>query len=68
MILTYHDIFNTKPFVRSRFRLTLTNPLHVLHDTGEPLRVPAGVSQPPYLRRESGAEIVWHCDYPLKEN
>lgn len=36
-------------------------------EPGEPLRVPAGVPQPPYLRRESGAEIVWHCDYPLKE-
>ena len=34
---------------------------------GEPLRMPAGVPQPPYLRRESGAEFVWHCDYPLKE-
>ena len=43
---------------------------HHLEDKepGEQLRVPAGVPQPPYLRRESGAEIVCHCDYPLKEN
>ena len=42
---------------------------HHLEDKepGEPLRLSAGVSQPPYLRRESGAEFVWHCDYPLKE-
>jgi hypothetical protein len=42
---------------------------HHLEDKepGEPLCIITRVPQPPYLRRESGAEIVWHCDYPLKE-
>jgi len=36
-------------------------------EPGEPLRIPAGVPQPPYLRREPGADFVSHCDYPLKD-
>jgi len=39
-----------------------------LRNDAVPLRVPAGVPQLSYLCRESGAEIVGYCDYPLKEN